>query len=318
MTQAMPSSLSAAETKSPPVRQKGPRVFLDMDQEELDDAYTQIKYAPNQPQIIARYASNSAVTRARLGAPRRLAYGSAPIEQLDLYATKAPNAPVCVFIHGGAWRLGEAQSYAFPAEAIVDAGAHFAALDFLSVDATGGDLMPLADQVRRAVAWVHANARSFGGDPQRLYVIGHSSGAHLAGVVLTTDWAGAFGLPADTVRGGMVISGMYDLEPVRLSARSEYVRFTDATVDALSPQRHVDRLTCPIVIAHGTLETPEFQRQARDFAAAVRKSGKSVELLVAEGYNHFEILETLANPHGFIGRAALELMKLGPLPRIAD
>ena len=82
MTQAMQSSLSAAaEIKSPAVRQKGPRVFLDMDQEELDDAYTQIKYAPNLPQIVARYASNSAVTRARLGEPRRLAYGSAPIER---------------------------------------------------------------------------------------------------------------------------------------------------------------------------------------------------------------------------------------------
>lgn len=311
MTQAMQNSLSAAaEIKSPPVRQKGPRVFLDMDQEELDDAYTQIKYAPNLPQIVARFASNSAVTRARLGEPRRLAYGSAPIEQLDFYATKAPNAPICVFIHGGAWRLGEAKSYAFPAEAIVGAGAHFAALDFASVDATGGDLMPIADQVRRAVAWVYANAPSFGADPQRLYVFGHSSGAHLAGVVLTTDWAGDFGLPADAIRGGLVISGMYDLEPVRLSARSEYVRFTDATVNALSPQRHVDRLTCPVMIAHGTLETPEFQRQARDFAAAAGKNGKSVELLVAEGYNHFEILETLANPYGFIGRAALKMMKL--------
>ncbi len=311
MTHAMPSSLSAAETKSPPVRQKGPRVFLDMDQEELDDAYTQIKYAPNQPQIVARYASNSAVARAHLGEPRRLAYGGAPIEGLDLYAAAAPNAPICVFIHGGAWRVGEAKNFAFLAETFVRGGAHFAAVDFESVAATGGDLAPNADQVRRAVAWIHANAPSLGVDQRRLYVCGSSSGAHLAGVALTTDWAGDFGLPADAVRGGLVISGMYDLEPVRLSARSDYVRFTDAVVEALSPQRHVDRLTCPLVIAYGTLETPEFQRQARDFAAAARKAGKPFELLVAEGYNHFEILETLANPYGLLGRVALRTMKLG-------
>ncbi len=269
MTQAVQNTLSAAaDAQSPPVRQKGPRVFLDMDQAELDDAYTQIKYAPNQPQIVARYASNSEVARAHLGEPRRLAYGDVPIEGLDFYATAAPNAPICVFIHGGAWRFGEAGNYVFPAEAFVRAGAHFAAVDFDSVDTTGGDLMPIAHQVRRAVAWVYANAPSFGADPRRLYVCGHSSGAHLAGVVLTTDWAGDFGLPADAVRGGVVISGMYDLAPVRLSARSDYVRFTDAVVEALSPQRHVDRLTCPLVIAYGTLETPEFQRQARDFAAA--------------------------------------------------
>jgi arylformamidase len=312
VTQAMQNTLSAAaDAKSPPIRQKGPRVFLDMDQAELDDAYTQIKYAPNQPQIVARYASNSEVARAHLGEPRRLAYGDVPIEGLDFYATAAPNAPICVFIHGGAWRFGEAGNYVFPAEAFVRAGAHFAAVDFDNVDTTGGDLMPIAHQVRRAVAWVYANAPSFGADPRLLYVCGHSSGAHLAGVVLTTDWAGDFGLPADAVRGGVVISGMYDLEPVRLSVRSDYVRFTDAVVEALSPQRHVDRLTCPLVIAYAASESPEFQRQARDFAAAVRNAGKPVELLVAEGYNHFEILETLANPYGFLGRVALRTMKLG-------
>ncbi len=311
MTQATQKvATAAAEAQTPLVRKKGPRVFLDMDQEELDDAYTQIKYAPNMPQLLARFAANSAVTRARLGEPRRLAYGGAPNEQLDLYAAPVANAPVCVFVHGGAWRQGEARNVAFPAEMFVGAGAHFAALDFDNVVTTGGDLMPIADQVRRAVAWVYANASSFGGDPRRLYVCGHSSGGHLAGVILTTDWARDFGLPADSVRGGLVISGMYDLEPVRLSARSDYIRFTDAIVEALSPRRHVDRLNCPIMVAHGTLETPEFLRQARDFAAAAKSAGKAVELLAGAEYNHFEILETLANPYGLLGRAAVGMMQL--------
>jgi arylformamidase len=311
VTQAMQEGgLTAAQAQPSPVRKKGPRVFLDMDQQELDDAYNQIKYAPNQPQIVARYASNSAATRARLGEPQRLAYGGAPIERLDLYAAPVANAPVCVFVHGGAWRQGEAKNYAFPAEAIVRAGAHFAVLDFDNVLATAGDITPIADQVRRAVAWVYANAPSFGADPRRLYVCGHSSGAHLAGVALTTDWVGDFGLPADAVRAGLLSSGMYDLEPVRLSARSGYVRFTDAVVEALSPQRHVNRLACPILVTHGSLETPEFQRQARDFVAAAKSAGKPIELVVGAGYNHFEMLETLANPYGFLGRAALSMMKL--------
>ena len=281
-----------------------------MDQQELDDAYTQLKYAPNMQQILGRYASNSAITRAHLGEPERLAYGRKPIEQIDLFRASATNVPICVFLHGGAWRTGEAKNHAFPAEMFVGAGAHFAAVDFDTVLATGGDIMPIADQVRRAVAWVYAHAASIGADPRRLYVCGHSSGAHLAAVVLTTDWARDFGLPADAVSGGILNSGMYDLHPVRLSARSDYINFTDAMVDALSPQRHVDRLTCPLIVSHGTLETPEFVRQARDFVAAAKKAGKSAELLVGEGYNHFEIFETLANPYGFLGRAALALMKL--------
>ena len=148
------------------------------------------------------------------------------------------------------------------------------------------------------------------GVPTARFLTGHSSGGHLAGCVLTTDWARDFGLPKDVVKGGLCASGMYDLKPVRLSKRSKYVKFTDEIEEELSAQRHLDRLNCPIIVAHGTLETPEFQRQARDFAAAVKAAGKPIKFLVGESYNHFEMLETLATPYGLLGRAVLEQMKL--------
>lgn len=289
---------------------KGPLVWLGMDQGELDAAYDQIKYAPNLPQITRRYATSSEAARSRLGPPRRFAYGPTAIEGLDVYTTKWPNAPINVFIHGGGWRVGLAKDYAFAAELFVNAGAHLVVPDFVAVQDASGSLMPMADQVRRAVAWVHRNAESFGGDPDRIYVSGHSSGGHLAGVVLTTDWRKAFNLPADTVKGGLCCSGLYDLKAVRLSARSAYVNFTDEIEEALSPQRHLSDLNAPVIVAHGTLETPEFQRQSRDFAAAIKATGKPVRLLVGEGYNHFEIIETLASPYGLLGRAVLEQMKL--------
>jgi arylformamidase len=295
-----------------PARAKGPPVWLDLDQQELDDAYDQSKYAANIQQVLRRYAANSDVARAALGAPKRLAYGPSEIEKLDLYATKKSNAPVNVLIHGGAWRAGEAKNYAFAAELFVNAGAHLVVLDFINVLEAGGDLMPMAEQVRRAVAWVYQNAHSFGGDPSRLYVSGHSSGAHLGGVVLVTDWQQDFGLPKDVVKGGLLCSGLYDLKPVRLSARSNYVKFTDAMEHALSTQRHLDRLAPSLVLAHGSLETPEFQRQTREFAAAVKAAGKPVQLLIGKEYNHFEILETLANPYGLLGRVVLEQMRLTP------
>ena len=302
--------LAAASAFGQQPRAKGPRVWLDMDQAELDDAYDQSVYAPNQKQVTGRYVTNSDAVRTRLGAPKRFAYGQTPAEGLDVWTTKRPNAPINIFVHGGAWRVGTASAYAFPAELFVNAGAHFVVLDFAPVTDVGGDLGAMAEQVRRGIAWVHRNARSFGGDPDSLYVSGHSSGAHLAGVALVTDWKKDFGLPADTVKGGLCCSGMFDMKPVRLSARSRYVKFTDAMEDAMSAQRHLDRLHAPVVLAHGTLETPEFQRQSRDFAAAVKAAGKSAQLLVAQGYNHFEILETLASPYGLLGRAALEQMKL--------
>lgn len=288
------------------------KVWLDMDQAALDAAYDQSAYAPNREQILARNAVNSERARARLGEPRRYAYGPTPIEALDVYRTARTAAPINVFIHGGAWRGSFAKNNAIAAELFVNAGAHYVVPDFAWVQDVGGSLLEVADQVRRAVAWVYRNAAQFGGDPRRLYVSGFSSGAHLAGVLLTTDWAKDFGFPADMLKGGLCASGMFDLKAVRLSSRSRYVAFTDEMEQALSPQRHLDKLVAPLVLAHGTLETPEFQRQSREFAAAVRAAGKRVELLVGDGYNHFELYETLANPYGVLGRAVLAQMNLGP------
>jgi arylformamidase len=294
-------------------KQDGPRagpVWLDMDQAALDAAYDQKTCAPNMQQILDRYAAKSEGVRSRLGLPKRYSYGDAPIEKLYIFKTDKTGAPIHIFLHGGGWQRGLARDYAFPAELFVHAGAHYVVPDFSPVQDVGGSLTPIADQVRRAVAWAYRNAETFGGNPDSLYVSGFSSGAHLAGVVLTTDWTNDFGLPPDAVKGGLCCSGMFDLEPVRLSARRNYIRFTDEMVQALSPKRHLDRIIAPLIVAYGTLETTEFRRQSRDFAEAVQAAGKPVHLLAGEGYNHFEILETLANPYGLLGRAALRQMKL--------
>jgi arylformamidase len=291
------------------VAQKAPPVWLDMDQQALDDAYDQEKYAPNRARIVERRIANSARARAILGAPERVAYGRSEIERLDVFRTARANAPVNIFLHGGAWLRNKAADYAVQAEPFVRAGATYVIPDFINVGETGGDLAPMFDQVRRAVLWVCRNAARFGGDPNRLYLSGHSSGSHLGACVLTHDWRNDDVAPG-FIKGALFASGMYDLKPVRLSARSNYVAFTDAIERTLSPKRHIERLFTPLILAHGTEETPEFQRQTRDFHAAVKAAGKPVQLIIGEGYNHFELLETMANPYGLLGRAALAQMQL--------
>jgi arylformamidase len=294
---------------------KGPIVWLDMDQQQLDDAYDQLVYAPNRDQLTKRRAANSVAARARIGEPLRFAYGPTPIEALDVYRPLSNNAaagaaaPVAIFVHGGAWRTGSASEFTFLAEPFVRAGANFAVLDFINVDDAGGDLRPMVEQIRRAVGFVYRNAEKFGGDRDRLYLISHSSGSHLAGCVVTHDWPSQ-GLPRDILKGATLSSGMYDLKPARLSKRSKYVTFTDATEHALSAIRHLDKLATPLILSYGTYETPEFQRQTRDFAAAIEPAGKPVELVIGEAYNHFEMLETLANPYGLLGCAVLKQMGL--------
>jgi arylformamidase len=293
----------------PPAHEKGPRVWMDMDQVELDAAYDQSVYAPLIGQLLKRFATSSDEARAHLGAPKRLAYGPTTVEALDLYPANKPNAPIFVFIHGGAWLRGEAKDYGYPAELFVNAGVNYVALDFIAVGAANGDIGVMAEQVRRGIAWVYRNAASFGGDTSRFYVGGHSSGGHLCGVALVTDWQKEFGLPADMVTGGLCMSGLYDMKPARLSKRSSYVKFTDEMEQAMSSLRHLDKLRAPIIVTYGTNETPEFQRQSRDFAAAVKAAGKPVELIEAPNFNHFEMCESLGNPFGPNGRAALNLMK---------
>jgi arylformamidase len=209
----------------------------------------------------------------------------------DSPAAIGAGTPVAIFVHGGAWRTGAASELTFLAEPFVGAGASFAVLDFINVDDAGGNLFPMVEQVRRAVGWLYRNAESFGGDRDRLYLISHFvriASCRLRGDPRLDERRIALGYSQ------RLSSGMYDLEPVRLSKRSKYVNFTDAMEHALSAIRHLDKLATPLILSYGTYETPEFQRQTRDFAAAVRAAGKPVEFLVGETYNHFEMLETLA------------------------
>lgn len=292
-----------------PARADEPKVFLSYTQKQLDDAYTQSVYQPNQAQLLARYAAASEETRQRLGAPQSIVYGAKPDERILFYPAKQPNGTLFLFVHGGAWLKKNAADYLFPAEVFINQGTGFALIDFDGVDETQGDLTPIIDQVCRAIRFAVQNTARFGADPARLVFGGHSSGAHLAGVALTTDWRAQYGIAPNIFRSALLISGLYDLRGPRLSVRSKYVAFTDAIEDNYSAQRHIDRLITPLILMTGTRETPEFQRQSRDFAAAVKAAGKPVELRTGPEYGHFDMQESLGNPYAIAGRAALELCK---------
>ncbi|QIM47841.1 alpha/beta hydrolase [Pusillimonas sp. DMV24BSW_D] len=281
---------------------QGEKVFLNYTQAELDKNYNQGEWAPNIRQILQRYGARSETARERLGNPEKLSYGDSEVETFDLFRAENEKAPLHVFIHGGAWRAGKAAGYHFPAQMFLDNGISYAALDFGYVQDIGLDGM--AEQLRNAIAWMYKNADKLGIDKDRIYISGHSSGGHLGGVLLVTDWS-KYDVPADVIKGATLISGMYDLKPVRLSARSSYVPFTDELEDAMSTQRHLDKINTPVILAYGGLETDEFKRQTQDFAKAMKEAGKPVELIFAEHYNHFEIMDDFGNPYGLVSAAAL-------------
>jgi arylformamidase len=283
-----------------------------MTPEELEVAYDQSKWATNMKDIIARFSILSDATRARIGNPKRNSYGSDVDEHLDLYVTSKKPAPIFVFVHGGGWLSGSASDYAFPAEMLLAAGIHFISLDFSTVAGTNGELPVLVDQIRRAIRWVYRNCSDFGGDATRIYVAGHSSGGHLAAMALSTRWTD-YDLPVNPIRGGFLVSGIYDLGPLRHTSRSKAVRIDGDIERRLSPVHNISEVVSPLFLAAGSKESPEFLRQTSDYAKALGEAGIQTKVMIGETYNHFDIVETLSNPYGLLGASLLNFVEDGCL-----
>ena len=283
------------------------KVYLDYTQDELDKAYTQTEWAPNAKAVLARQSEASAKVRAAMK-PRTCGYGPGPDETLDVFGSGTPNAPIHVCLHGGAWRALTKDDISFLAPTFTGAGAAFVALNFSVIPA--GRLPDMIDQAQRAIGWLYENAASLGGDPARIHISGHSSGAHMASVLLTTNWRARFGLPADVLKSGLLVSGSYDLEPVMLSVRSSYVKLSKEEQLMLSAIRHPEQIAAPVTIAVGDRESPEFQRQAVRFFEALSEASKTASLIRVPERNHFEMLDVLSDPQSELARAALKQMGL--------
>ncbi len=291
--------------------------WRDLTQDQLDWAYDQTQHAPNMTEVMTRCDERSAQARALVKAQgtqvQRMAYGLTAVEALDWYPSQTqkatPNAPLVFFIHGGAWRRGQAQDYAMGVAWLLQRGAQVVVPDFAAVTEVNGRLLTMAEQLQRALAFTAQKASAMGANPNRIYVVGHSSGAHLAACLATHNWAQE-GFEKTPICGLMCCSGMYELEPVSLSARSQYVTFTPETLQALSPLRHLDAFTMPVALLCGDQESPEFKRQALEFAQALSDRHTDLTLHWGAGLNHFEMLETFSQPDGAMPQALQDLMRI--------
>jgi arylformamidase len=227
-----------------------------------------------------------------------------------MYAPKRKNAPIHIFIHGGAWQVGNgAGEQAYNGRKFVELGVMYIAPDYELVTNSNRSLYPMVEQLRKAVVWTYRNAQRYGGNPDNIYISGHSAGAHLAGVLITTDWT-KYGVPQNVIKGAFLCSGIYDLYPVSLSSRNKYVEFTEKMVKDVSPINHIAQINAPVVLAYGTNESPEFKRQSQEFAKALKEQSKQMDLHILEGYNHFELIIALGNPYDIPGEIMIKQMKI--------
>jgi arylformamidase len=236
-------------------------IYRNFDQAALDREYSPSSRVGNIMSYIRRYAELSAAAQSQLYVRRGLAYGPSRGETLDFFPATRVGAPLHVFIHGGYWQdLGKDES-SFAAPAFVAAGAAFVALDYaLAPDVSMDEIVR---QNRAAIAWLYRHALRLGFDASRIHVSGHSAGGHLVGMLLATDWAREFGVPADVVRGATAISGIFDLEPIRLTYVNAPLGMDAAAAARNSPLHRPPLSRCPLILCYGENETDEFKRQTR-------------------------------------------------------
>ncbi|MCW5772080.1 MAG: alpha/beta hydrolase [Rhodospirillaceae bacterium] len=271
------------------------KVYLDYDQETLDAHYNLRAAVPDAIVHLGECARRSAVVRATRAHRFDVPYGPRHGERLNLFPAAKPGAPVLVFIHGGYWQRLDKNDFDYIAEPFVAAGAAVVNVDYTLIPDTTMD--EIVRQARAAIAWAWREAASFNGDPARLHVAGHSAGGHLTMMAAMIEWDGfAPGLPRDLVKSATAISGVYDLEPVRLSSQNAGVGLDAAAARRNSPMLYIRKGLPSLALAVGAGETGDFIRQQRAFAAALAKAEVVAETLEIPGRHHFDVVHDLAEP----------------------
>jgi arylformamidase len=235
-----------------------------------------------------------------------LCWGERPDETFDYFPAASADAPLLVYIHGGYWQEHSKDESLFAAPDCIANGIAFAAIDYtLAPQASVGFIV---EQCRRAIASLHRQAAALGFDARRIYVSGNSAGAHLAAMLLVEGWQATYGFAGDVVAGAVLLSGIYDLEPLMGTYIDAALHLTGEVVAALSPVRLKAGRPVRTIVAWGDNETAEFKRQSRAFAAALVDSGFPVSAFELAGTNHFDIVFGLAHRGSVLGDATIEMI----------
>jgi arylformamidase len=284
-------------------------VFRQFDQAGLDAAYNNRAHVPDHGDYFARWQKQSDAVRQALQHQPDLRYGRHPRQRLDYFPAAGKDAPLLVFIHGGYWQSLDHKMFGLLAAPFVKAGIAFAAMGYTLCPQI--DMPGLAEQVREGIAWLWGRAGELGFDRERIFVSGHSAGGHLVALLAATDFAQR-GLPRDALKGGLSLSGLYDLEPVRLAYVNAALQLDTETARRLSPQHHLPRRDAmPLLLAVGAAELPEFVRQQSDYAAALKSAGLSSTAMELPGLHHFSVVDALGDAKHELHRAVARMISSG-------
>ena len=267
-------------------------------QAQIDAQYDVEQSVPDFMVYARHYTEESRLARHRLRCELDLPYGPTRDETLDIFPAAQRDAPVFVFIHGGYWRMLSSKEFSCVALGLQPLGITTVVVNYALAPKVGID--EITRQARAAVAWVLRRIERHGGDPQRVVVGGHSAGGHLGAMCLQTPWADDYGLPEDPLAGAVLVSGLYDLQPLRYSLMQPQLQLDDGVIRRNSPMFSVRACKTPALVTWGADEPDEFRRQSDDFLSAWTAAGNRAKRVPQVGANHFTAIYGFEDPKSLL------------------
>jgi arylformamidase len=275
----------------------------------LEREYSPSSCVPSITPFLEAYVQRSHEAVTKLSCKQNVRWGEGADEIFDFFPAASSHAPLLVFFHGGYWQEHSKNDVSFIALNCVAGGVAYAAVEYtLAPQASVGAIV---EQCRRAIGAIAGQASTLDFDSRRIFIAGSSAGAHLAAMLLVDSWQRTQGLPEDMIAGAILLSGIYDLDPLVPTYVNQALHMTEEEAVILSPIRHRLAPPVPTLVAWGENETDEFKRQSRSFASKLSEAGFPVKSLQINGANHFDIVFEIGDQRGELGRATLELIRDG-------
>jgi arylformamidase len=254
-------------------------------QHEIDEQYDVERSVPDFTVYARHYTDESRLARHRLRCELDVPFGATREETLDIFPARERNAPVFMFIHGGYWRMLSSKEFSCVALGLNQLGITTVVMNYALCPKVSID--EISRQSRAALAWVIRNIERYGGDPNRIVLGGHSAGAHLSAMCLQTDWVNDYDLPKDPLVAAVLVSGVYDLMPLRFSLMQPQLQLDDGVIRRCSPMFSIRACATPVLVTWGGLEPDEFRRQSEDFSEAWQSLGNRAKRAPQPQANHF-------------------------------
>ena len=277
-------------------------------QDEIDLEYDLSLTVSDLGNWIEWFSHKSLLARQELDCMLDIPYGFALDETVDIFPAKEPGGAILVFIHGGYWVLGESKDYCFVANGFVHNGITVVMANYSKCPKV--TIPEISQQSRSMIAWLYREAPNFGADPSKIFISGHSAGGHQAAMLSITDWANDYGLPGETIKGCIMISGIFDLQPLFFSYLQPKLQLTHKEILNQSPTLNIPDNGPPLLIIFGEKETKGFQQQSTEFYKKWKARGLAGELFIQEGKHHFSILENLSEANSELCQEIINFMKI--------